>query len=78
MGRYGGAFCYVPRKFYYYLSDGFTDERQINRLMCSIVKFYGGGTSFEWLEEQPFDKLSMLYDEMAWQIREQNKANKRS
>ena len=27
-----------------------------------------------WLEDQPFDKLAMLYDEMAWQQSENNKA----
>lgn len=44
--------------------------------MCSIAKFYGGAAPMEWLENQPFDKLSMLYDEMRWQQREQAKANK--
>ncbi len=30
-----------------------------------------------WLEDQPFDKLAMMYDEMDWQQKENAKAMKR-
>lgn len=37
------------------------------------MKYYEGGLSWESLNAMPFDEVSRLYDEMRWQVSEQEK-----
>ncbi len=65
-------------KFYFYLGDQYTEDSAVRRLFSVVAKYYGGGAPLPWLNEQPMNIVTSLYDEMRWQQNEEHKAFMRS
>lgn len=53
---------------------GEAKRRQAIRILHQVAAHYGGSMPLAWLEEEPFDRVLVAYDEARWQNKEAAKA----